>query len=164
MCDVAQVFASLRHEGREREFYPWYAIRCLLMGQDCYRIAYTYNVKEADPEAFKIIDGMPRREAEALITSLLERLEEEPSLGDFVKALAVNHLYLKHEHDDRVLSGELLNKLVRKYGWSVVGVLLGAVNDVIETHKCVGEPSLMTWQAVKQAYGGVFRGGEKSKA
>jgi len=164
VCDVVQVFASLRHEGREREFYPWYALRCLLMGQDCYRIAYTYSVKDLDPEAFKIINALSQQEARSLMTSLLKRLGEEPSLGDFVKALAVNHLYLKHEYDGRVLHGELINRLIRRYGWSTIGVLLGAVNDVIETHRCVEEPSLITWQALKQVYGGVFRGGEKSKA
>ena len=124
MCDTVQVFSSLRHEGREREFYPWYAIKCLLLGQDCYRTAYTYNVKDFDSEAFKIIDGMSPQEAYSLFATLLERLEKEPSLGDFVKALAVNHLYLKHEHSGKVLSGELINKLVRKYGWNVIGVLL----------------------------------------
>jgi len=164
VCDTVQVFSSLRHEGREREFYPWYAIKCLLLGQDCYRTAYTYNVKDFDSEAFKIIDGMSPQEAYSLFATLLERLEKEPSLGDFVKALAVNHLYLKHEHSGKVLSGELINKLVRKYGWNVIGVLLGAVNDVIETHKCVEEPSLIAWQAVKQIYGGAFSGGEKGKA
>jgi len=164
MCDIIQVYALLASEGREREFYPWYAIRCLLMGQDCYRIAYTYNVKEIDPEAFRIIDGISPQEASSLLDSILKRLESEPSLGDFVKALAINHLYLKHEHDGRLLSGELINRLSRRYGWGLIGTFLGVVNDTIETHKCVDEPSLLASTGIKEIYRGALYGGEKNKA
>jgi hypothetical protein len=161
MCNPIQVYALLASEGREREFYPWYALQCLLMGQDCWRTAYTYNVKEIEPEVFRIIDGLSPLGASVLIASLLKRLREEPKLSDYVKALSINHLYLSHRYDSELLSGELLNELSRRHGWGLIGALLGVTGDMVETHKCVEEPSLLSWTGIRDAYRGVYRGSQK---
>ena len=165
MCNIIQVYALLASEGREKEFYPWYSLYCLLMGQDCYRTAYTYNVKESEPEVFRIINGLSPLEASILMCSLLKRLRAEPKISDYVKALAVNHLYLGHKYDGELLSGELLNELSRRHGWGLIGALLGATGDTVETHRCVDEPSLLTWAGIREAYKGhkgVYHGAQKS--
>jgi len=162
VCDIPQVFAILASEGREREFYPWYALRCLLMGQDCYRIAYTYGVEEAEPGVFAIIEGLDPREARIYMSMALSVLEGDPDLKTFIKALAINHFYLNHAFDPVLLSGEMINSLSRRYGWRVIGALLGATGDAIDVSECVREPSLITWQAINNIYGGKVRGLEKS--
>ena len=161
MCSPIQVYALLSYEGREREFYPWHALNCLLMGQDCYRTAYTYGVRESEPEVFKIIDGLSPLEASVFMASLLKRLRAEPRMSDYVKALAVNHLYLSHRYDGELLSGELINELSRRHGWTVIGALLGVTGDIVETHKCVEEPSLLAWTGIREAYRGVHHGSQK---
>jgi hypothetical protein len=154
MCDIPQVFAILAYEGREKEFYPWYALRCKLMGQDCYRIAYTYGVKGVEPGVFQIIDGLSGRDARIFMTMALSVLEGEPDLKAYIEALAINHLYLNHSFDGILLSGEMINSLSRRYGWRVVGALLGATGSSIDVSDCVKEPSLITWQAISGVYGG----------
>jgi hypothetical protein len=155
------VFAILSSEGREREFYPWYALRCLLAGQDCYRIAYTYGVEDTEPGVFAIIEGMEPREARVFMSMALSVLEGEPDIKTFIKALAINHLYLNHAFDPVLLSGDMINSLSRRYGWRVVGALIGATGDSIDTSDCVREPSLITWQAIREIYGVRVRGLKK---
>jgi hypothetical protein len=117
MCNLALVYSRLLLEGREGEFYPWYALNCLLLGQDCHRTAYTYGVRDSEPEVYRIIDGISTPEAERLLSSLIERLRKDPRLSDYVKALVVNHLYLNHKYDHVLLSGDILNSVSRRYGW-----------------------------------------------
>jgi len=161
MCNLALVYSRLLLEGREGEFYPWYALNCLLLGQDCHRTAYTYGVRDSEPEVYRIIDGMAVPEAERLLASLVERLRKNPRLSDYVKALAVNHLYLNHKYDHVLLSGDILNMVSRRYGWGMIGAMLGQIPDVIETYKCIDEPPLIAWTGIREAYRGARHGTQK---
>jgi hypothetical protein len=163
VCNILQVYPALAARGREGEFYPWYALNCLLLNQDCHRVAYTYGVRESEPEVFRIISGLSPEEARALVDLLLERLEREPRISDYVKALAVNHLYLGHEYDDRLLSEEMLGALSRRYGWELIGALLGLAGSVVETNQCIDEPPLIAWVGLREAYRGVWSGREKGE-
>jgi len=164
MCDFPQVFAILASEGREREFYPWYALYCRLMGQDCYRTAYTYGVKDIEPGVFAIIEGLDPKEARVYMSMVLSVLGGGPDLKTYIKGLAVNHLYLDHAFDPVLLSGDVINSLSRRYGWRVVGALLGATGDSVDVSECVREPSLIAWQAIRNIYGVRLRGLKESQA
>lgn len=157
MCDFIQLFTILSRKMKELEFYAWHSLYCKLENKDCYRIAYTYGVKEYDPEIFAIIDDMDLLEAKKLFMKIYTRFKETYEIEDYIKLLAINHLYLSHEETEHLLSDDFINILSRKYGWEVVGTLIGVLNNRIETYKCSDYPSLQTWIPLSNAYRGEAR-------